>query len=210
MTAFTQQFLLRSSNRTNLICEQGCYLVDDVYAVQRMQRWMYQRKKLPNDCQTELPDFCSAQDGEYTPSGDVQSPCCMSINKILDIMARMGYHTIYLLGFDGRTNSYFFEDSDRYPVEKNVFAALRRKHGLQPANTTSHFVQANNKSIAYGPMIAKFASHNGIKLINLSGKPSTFEPFSESQTIDEAIGHLTSMQKSQHADHENLVDRPEF
>ena len=204
MTAFTQQFLQRGSNQTHVICEQGCYLAEDLPAVQRMQRWTYQRKKQPNDCQTEKPDFCRVEDGRYKPSGDVLSPCCISLNKVLDIMARLGYRRIYLLGFDGRTNSYFFEDSDRYPLEKNVYAALRRKHGLLPPNTTTHFSSyAPNQtgpsnaraSKAHGKsrlaaMVTEFASYNGIRLVNLCGQGSSFSDHVESQSINDVVSDL--------------------
>lgn len=131
--------------------------------------------------------------------------CCMSLMKVMDLLARMKYEDVYLLGFDGTIQQYhyFWQDPTFYPghadawnqaVEAGVKVKRKSPTGwsmdtgghvfeVQSTGRTKH---GNN---GYEQVLTAFAMYNGIRLINLSSQ-STLTEFIYTRSVDEALSDL--------------------
>ena len=134
----------------------------------------------------------------------------MSLMKVMDILVRMGYEEVYLLGFDGLSGAYhyFYEDPAHYPEESQAWqeavdAGIQAKFGGDAP--TSEYTMDTGGNIfnkqttgktkygknGYEQALSAFAVFNGIRLVNLSPE-STLNKFVYTRTIHEAIRALRS------------------
>ena len=123
----------------------------------------------------------------------------------MDLIVRMGYEEVLLLGFDGfsKPYHYFYEDPQYYPEESRAWreaveAGLRVRGkpltgwsmdtggNLFEENTTGKKKHGKN---GYEQALAAFAVYNGIRLVNLNPK-STLKSFVYTRTIQEIVESL--------------------
>jgi len=127
--------------------------------------------------------------------------------KVMDLVVRMGYDEVYLLGFDGYStpHHYFYEDPAFYPEESRAWkeaiaASLRIKGKGTDADgwaleTGGNLFEVNATASTkiekngYEKVLAAFAMYNGIRLINLSAK-STLSQYVYTKSISEALQGL--------------------
>ena len=168
----------------------------------------------PQEC-NYVSHPCTPADGLYLATGScsctdaarrrgsglgdaVRSPCCVSVHRALDIMSRLNYHTVYLIGLDGNTNSYFYEDTELYPDVAREYAEFRARNKEPAAGTTPHPVAFEMR---YKPVFAAFARHNGIRLINMAPN-STLGPYVETKSLQAVVEELQGVQERQTNYHE--------
>jgi hypothetical protein len=155
---------------------------------------------------------CKAENARYRPSGGgaaVPCLCCMSLMKVMDLVARMGYDEVYLLGFDGFSESYggyFFQDPDLHPAEAAAWNRATRAgvetRGKPPQGwgmdtggnvflERAPGVEGERKHgrNGYEHVLVAFAAYNGIRLVNLSPK-STLGAFVYTPSLPEALAAL--------------------
>ena len=131
----------------------------------------------------------------------------------MDLLARLKYRDVYLLGFDGfsKPYNYFFQDPTFYRDESAAWnratqIAIKVRQ-LPPTgwhlNTGGDMFEENTEGTAtsntahgnnhtgYEQVIVSFAAFNGLRLTNLFPN-STLASFVFTQTLDSAIRELES------------------
>jgi hypothetical protein len=169
----------------------------------------YEGTRDPRDCAKGSSEYTCTQPGaRYRPRGggnQVKSLCCMSLMKVMDILARMGYDEVLLLGFDGfsKPYHYFYQDPAFYPEEAKAWreaveAGLKVRGkpltgwsmdtggNVFEEKTTGKKKHGKN---GYEEALAAFAVFNGMRLVNLNPE-STLNGFVYTRNIEETTQAL--------------------
>jgi len=185
-----QKTFFNASNwtaNTHIICTAGCANAVDIPGIRSVapERMLFYSRTLdPNECAKDSPNYtCTAANARYHPSArlEVTNLCCMSLMKVMDLIGRMEYSSVYLLGFDGFTSPYyyFFEDPKYYPQESIVWRSYIERNNVRKnisvplsSNMKSFRYEGGNggnlRQHRYEEVLASFAMYNGIRLVNLS------------------------------------------
>ena len=140
-------------------------------------------------------------------------PQSICMFQVMDLVVRMGYDDVYLIGFDGFSNlgnqghtkvhHYFWEDPDLYPEQSAAWNMANRvaaqvrgrpETGWQ-VNTGGHLFQEKTEgkqthgNNGYEQALLAFAAFNRIRIINLNPN-STLATFVFTETIDQALERL--------------------
>jgi len=111
-------------HRTILICEQACHHLKHMEWSAAMQKRYYRRASI--NCDSP----CVPKDAHYKPERDeVHVPCCSSLNRVLELIQRMGFEQVFMIGFDGDTSMYF-EDKTIYsnpPPYRKLMSRIQSK-----------------------------------------------------------------------------------
>jgi len=153
---------------TVVICEQDCQILKDLEWTAKLQKRFYRRASI--NCDSP----CKATNAQYYPEpGRVHVPCCSSINRVFDIMTRIGYSTILMLGFDG-DNTYYYSDKSVVPYTPMLSRDLRLHHQVKDS-TGDSIPKSDVHPVSLGgadAFVTAFAEFNGMNIIDLNPQHS--------------------------------------
>lgn len=110
----------------------------------------------------------------YKPERDrVHVGCCSSMNRVFDLMARIGYTKVTLFGFDG-TAEYYYDDKEKVPEGPIVGGeAMFRDFGRAAGRDATMARPGQDGHPSHGQQLerflAAFAGFNGIELVVATG-----------------------------------------
>ena len=156
-------------NHTVLICEQACHLLKHPTIsgwMDSVQKRIYRRASI-SGCHTK----CDPRDANYKPERDeVHIPCCSTMNRVMDLAARIGYKKVFLLGFDGSTDYYYTDRTSvpEGPARSVPMWALEAADidETAPKALKGGGVEKEHPNKGTDVFIKTFAAFNGIQVIN--------------------------------------------
>jgi len=126
---------------------------------------------------------CQVGHGRYrVKQGLVNAICCSSLNRVMDILSYMPYHTVYMLGFDSLQRKMFFDEGPLYS-QTNIMHDTKHAERVGPATTYEMAENGIEKAVS------AFGVFNGMRLVNLATE-SRFATYIHTQSIDSAINEL--------------------